>query len=219
TKEDSSWGSWLDLKSHQWARVFFALQHLQDYRRIELKVEREGETEEIELTTQPDRQWPLYDRGFMFMPDQRRHRADSLMGALGLGMQDTYRQILQVYSTVRGMITGRISPKNLNGPITIGKVAYKIAGVDIWEFIFFLGMISINLAVVNFLPIPVLDGGHKVFLIYEKIRGRPPSEAVRVAATYVGLAMIGSLMVFGLWMDVKRAILLGRTAHTKLTRP
>src|SRR5262249_892776 len=69
TKEDSSWGSWLDLKSHQWARVFFALQHLQDYRRIELKVEREGETEEIELTTQPDRQWPLYDRGFMFMPD------------------------------------------------------------------------------------------------------------------------------------------------------
>ena len=69
---------------------------------------------------------------------------------------------------------------------------------------FFLGLISINLAVVNFLPIPILDGGHMVFLIYEKLRGKPASEGVRVWATYAGLAMIGCLMIFVIYQDVVR---------------
>ena len=59
---------------------------------------------------------------------------------------------------------------------------------------------------VNFLPIPVLDGGHMVFLIYEKIRGKPASEGVRVATTYAGLALILSLMVFVLYQDIWRLI-------------
>src|SRR5207248_2822053 len=67
-----------------------------------------------------------------------------------------------------------------------------------------LGMISINLAVINFLPIPVLDGGHMVFLLYERLRGRPAPEQVRYAATFVGLALIGSLMLFVLYLDAKR---------------
>jgi regulator of sigma E protease len=65
-------------------------------------------------------------------------------------------------------------------------------------------MISINLAVVNFLPIPVLDGGHMVFLIYEKVRGRPPSEGVRAVATYIGLAFLLLLMAFVIYLDMKR---------------
>ena len=65
-------------------------------------------------------------------------------------------------------------------------------------------MISVNLAVVNFLPIPVLDGGHMVFLIYEELRGRPPSETVQAVATYVGLAVILALMVFVFCLDIKR---------------
>lgn len=69
-----------------------------------------------------------------------------------------------------------------------------------------MGLISINLAVVNFLPIPILDGGHMVFLIYEKIRGRPASEMFRVVATYIGLAMIGCLMLFVLYLDFRRWI-------------
>jgi regulator of sigma E protease len=58
--------------------------------------------------------------------------------------------------------------------------------------------------VINFLPIPVLDGGHMVFLIYEKLRGKPASEAVRVGATYAGLALILSLMVFVIYLDLTR---------------
>jgi regulator of sigma E protease len=75
---------------------------------------------------------------------------------------------------------------------------------DLYEFLFFLGMISVNLAVINFMPIPVLDGGHMVFLIYEGIRKKPASEAVRIWATYVGLAMILCLMIFVLYLDISR---------------
>ena len=55
---------------------------------------------------------------------------------------------------------------------------------------------------INFLPIPVLDGGHMVFLIYEKLRGRPPSDTVRNVATIVGLAVIALLMVFAFYVDI-----------------
>jgi regulator of sigma E protease len=58
--------------------------------------------------------------------------------------------------------------------------------------------------VVNFLPIPVLDGGHMVFLVYEKLRGKPPSEGVRAVATYLGLAIILCLMVFVFYLDISR---------------
>ena len=72
-----------------------------------------------------------------------------------------------------------------------------------------MGVLSINLAVVNFLPIPLLDGGHMVFLIYEKLRGKPPSEAVRAGAAYIGIAFILSLMVFVFYIDIKRLIVGG----------
>jgi regulator of sigma E protease len=105
------------------------------------------------------------------------------------------------------MLTGRLSAKNLIGPLGIAKVAYRFASLDTWEFIFFLGLISVNLAVVNFLPMPVLDGGHMVFLLYEKLRGKPASEGVRVATTYAGLVMILSLLLFVLWLDFTRLFL------------
>ena len=69
-----------------------------------------------------------------------------------------------------------------------------------------MAIISINLAIVNFLPIPVLDGGHMVFLIYEKICSRPASKQIRIATTYLGLALIVSLMVFVIYLDLKRKL-------------
>ena len=68
----------------------------------------------------------------------------------------------------------------------------------------FLAVININLAVVNFLPIPVLDGGHMVFLTYEKLRGKPPSDQVRFIATIVGLVFVLCLMVFAFTIDIRQ---------------
>ncbi|HMF19880.1 MAG TPA: site-2 protease family protein [Gemmataceae bacterium] len=200
-------GRWVELGPDEFAWVFFSFQFpgSAKSKKIEFQVKREGELKEIEFEPQQDLNWPLTDdRGLMFSRDLRRQKADNFFEAVGMGFKDTYDNMAQVYQNLRGMIEGDISIKNLGGPITIARVAYRIAGYDFWEFLFFIGMISVNLAVINFLPIPVLDGGHMVFLIYEKIRGKPASEGVRVATTYAGLALILSLMVFVLYQDIWR---------------
>src|SRR5207244_3543441 len=133
-------------------------------------------------------------------------QASTFASAVGLGIQRTTRSIMQIYLQLRAMFAGRISAKVLGGPLTIANVAYIYAGESFFDFVLFLGIISVNLAVINFLPIPVLDGGHMVFLVYEKVRGQPASEQVRIAATYVGLMLLACLMIFALYVDVKRLI-------------
>jgi regulator of sigma E protease len=129
-------------------------------------------------------------------------KADDIVQAMEMGLRETYRFIIKIYQQLQRMATGRISFKMIGGPITIARAAYQYADYGIYQFILFLGLISVNLAVINFLPIPVLDGGHMVFLIYEKLRGRPAPEQVRVAATYVGLLLIVSLMCFVIYRDL-----------------
>src|SRR5262249_10133209 len=111
---------------------------------------------------------------------------------------------VRIYMNLRAVVTRRVSVKLFGGPILIAQAAYESAEQSVYKLVLFLGIISINLAVINFLPIPVLDGGHVVFFIYEKLRGGPASEGVRSIATYAGLAVILSLMAFGIWMDITR---------------
>jgi regulator of sigma E protease len=185
---------------------------------LTLKVERkrradgskkagESELKEMEVVARPDPDWPLAERGFILREEQRTLQAANLWQAVVLGMQDTSDQILDVFHNIRGMVVRRISPKNMGGPIEIARIAFHVAKVDFWEFLFFLGAISINLAVINFLPIPILDGGHMVFLTYEKLRGKPASEQVRIAATYVGVFLILSLMFFVFYQDITKIFL------------
>lgn len=188
-----------------WARVAHVLQGQAPLvEAVVLKVTRNKEAKEITLVPQPVAGWGVPVSGLLFREDLRRQRADSTTEAIALGFKDTWDSMVQVFQNVRGMIIGTISPTNLGGPVTIARVAYRLANMDFWEFVFFLGLISVNLAVINFLPIPVLDGGHMVFLIYEKIRGKPASEGVRIGATYAGLALILCLMVFVLYLDISR---------------
>jgi regulator of sigma E protease len=203
--ESKATASWVTLEPDQWAWAFHVLQGV-EVKKLTLEVERGGAKVELEIAAQPDTTWPQTARGLALARDTRLQKADSLAGAIGLGLKDTWGTILQVYSHLRNLLSGRIAVTNLVGPIMIADTAYRIAGFDVWEFIFFLGMISVNLAVVNFLPIPVLDGGHMVFLIYEKLRGKPASEGVRVGATYVGLLMLVSLMLFVIGLDIFRKL-------------
>jgi len=90
----------------------------------------------------------------------------------------------------------------LGGPITIAKAAGYSAFEGPGKLLLFLTMLSANLAVINFMPIPLLDGGHMVFLAWEGIRGRPASEKFVVALHTVGFVCIISLMVFVLGLDL-----------------
>jgi len=102
------------------------------------------------------------------------------------------------------MLTGKVSPTAIAGPISIAYGAFDMAGRDTYEFIAFMAFISVNLAIVNFLPIPLLDGGHMVFLIYEGIRRKPPSERIRVVLSVIGLIFVIGLMLFSVGLDIMR---------------
>ena len=82
--------------------------------------------------------------------------------------------------------------------------AFLLATADFDLFVMYLAMFSVNLAVVNFLPIPILDGGHMVFLVVEKLRGKPASERALIIANSIGLAIIASLMLFVVFLDVSK---------------
>jgi regulator of sigma E protease len=207
-EEKTRWAS-KDLEEGEWASITYnVLRAATKIAKLELKVERgKGDIVNIEMTPVPDPSSPLDERGWLLMPSQERQRANGVLEAVGLGLRDTHRYMMQVFHTLRGIITGRLSLDIVGGPVLIAKAAYLIALLhDFGEFVFFLGLISVNLAVVNFLPIPVLDGGHMVFLCYEKLRGRPASETVRVVATYAGLAMILCLFLFVTWNDFMRFV-------------
>ena len=217
------WGPWTELwtknssavneKEPQpwWPNVFRHLQEL-EHKELEVKVRRGGEDlgAALALAADPEKSeadWPNDDRGLYLVNDARLKKADNPLQALGMGAEYTLRTIVRVYRGLLGMITNRLPvTKNLRGPIDIGVTAYEIAGHDLNTFILFCGLISVNLAVINFLPIPLLDGGHMVFLIYEKLRGKPAPERVRGYATMVGLALLCSLMLLVIFLDVKRRI-------------
>ena len=200
-------GEWMktELKEGQWAHVSYQLfQRPFKLKKVVFKIEREQQTEEVEIPITEDKSWPLVERGWALTSDTRRVTASDPFHAIWLGTVDTKNRMTEIFLNLRGMILGRIALTNLGGPLTIARATYHFAGRDFTDFLFFLGLISINLAVVNFLPIPVLDGGHMVFLIYEGIRKKPASEMVRIVATYIGLGIILLLMIFVLSLDVIR---------------
>lgn len=102
------------------------------------------------------------------------------------------------------MITTAISPDNLGGPIAIAQLAGRTADLGIAAFITFLALISVNLGVLNLLPVPVLDGGHLVYLAIEKIRGKALSIAMLERMQLLGVVLIASLMIFAFYNDLMR---------------
>jgi membrane-associated protease RseP (regulator of RpoE activity) len=189
----------------EWAYFFFVWMQSLEYPDVELTVSRRQKQldKPVRLVLTEDKGWPLADRGLYFVPVMKLLKSDGLGQALKFGWNDTVTSIKQIYLTLARLISRDVSPKMLGGPIEIAAQSFA-AAEDPWMLTLFLGLISVNLAVVNFLPIPILDGGHMVFLIYEKLRGKPPSEGVRAAATWLGLLIILALMVFVFYLDIKR---------------
>ena len=161
-----------------------------------------GETK-IETTLRRAENAFVVERGLYFGGDAIFHRADSLGEALSFGVAKTWECATMIFTTLKNL-GSTVSAKALGGPGMIVGTAYAAAGEQNGVFLLFLCMISANLAVVNFLPIPVLDGGHIVFLLYEAIARRKPNENVQVILSYMGLALILALMFWVIYLDVVR---------------
>jgi len=104
------------------------------------------------------------------------------------------------------MVTGEVSMKNLSGPLTIADYAGQSAHMGIAAYLGFLALISISLGVLNLLPVPLLDGGHLLYYVAELIKGSPVSEQAWEIGQKLGIALLGTLMVFALYNDVNRLI-------------
>ncbi len=102
------------------------------------------------------------------------------------------------------MLVGRASVENISGPITIAQFAKSSALAGVSQFLGFLAIVSLSLGVLNLLPIPVLDGGHLMFYVYELLRGRPVSERAEEIGQRIGLTLIFALMMIAFYNDIAR---------------
>ncbi len=132
-------------------------------------------------------------------------KGENPLEAIWMGMHKTYYFVLQVYKTMERMIfTRSLGVESVSGPLGIIDMGGKVAQAGLVKFLFFLAIISANLAVINFLPLPIVDGGLMVFLIIEKIKGSPVSMKVQVATQVVGLFLIIGAFIFVTYQDALR---------------
>ena len=117
---------------------------------------------------------------------------------------ETWRLTTSTLGLLGRMITGKASVKNLSGPITIAQFANDSASLGVSNFLFFMGLISLSLGILNLLPIPILDGGHIVFYLIEWAKGSPVSEQVQIAGQYFGLMALAALMGLAFVNDILR---------------
>ncbi len=114
--------------------------------------------------------------------------------------------VLDILITIKGMFVGTISTEELGGPILIAQASGQIAQLGIVPLIAFMALLSVNLAVLNMLPIPVLDGGHMVFLMLEGLRGKPLSLKWRMRLTQAGMLALLAIFVLVFKNDIMRLI-------------
>ena len=146
--------------------------------------------------------WFNPDRGLLLEPKTFMQTAKSFREAMRLAADKTLDYALLVYRSIHKVSSGQFSARYFGGPISIVAGALQMAKEGPAIFLLFLTLISANLAVINFLPIPVLDGGHIVFLAWEGIRGKPADKRVQLVLTYCGLLLILALMVWVLGLDL-----------------
>ena len=203
----------LSPQSPSWPYVIAALQQVDAGTRLDLVVEAaDGTNRDVSIDPVDAAGRYVADRGLLFEPLTRMVRSGSFLAAIRHGFGRAVDDLSLVYKFLHKLTSNQISPRLLGGPIEIAKQAGKSAEEGFSRFLLFLTMLSANLAVVNFLPIPVLDGGHMVFLAYEWLRGKPPSEGVVAALSYLGLALILTLMMFVFGLDLGLIPQIGR-AH------
>lgn len=181
-----------------------AAQQLAPGSKFELTVNREGKAEKVELESIASDKYFSEKRGIALTKFQKHYQSPTWSQAFSLGARQVVNDGTRVLKFLGKLVTGGVSPKNLGGPASIAYVATSEAGQGTSRLLLFLTLLSANLAVVNFLPIPVLDGGHMMFLAYEGLFRRPVTPAVQNILMLVGFVLIIGLMLFVLSLDFFR---------------
>ncbi len=138
-----------------------------------------------------------------FEPAQTELKAASPGAAVGMGLRKANQVMLSTYVTFARLFQGTVKVEHLKGPVGIAQLGTMFAERGWVWLLFFMALVSINLAVINFLPLPIVDGGQFLFLIFEQFTGRPVPVAVQNAATFAGLLLIGAVFLLVTFNDIK----------------
>ncbi|OEC37348.1 regulator of sigma E protease [Pseudomonas cuatrocienegasensis] len=178
---------------------------------VNLQVERQGQVREVTLRL-AERGEGEQRSGYLgagvagvdWPAEMLREISYGPLEAVVEGASRTWTMSLLTLDSLKKMLFGELSVKNLSGPITIAKVAGASAESGFGDFLNFLAYLSISLGVLNLLPIPVLDGGHLLFYLVEWVRGRPLSERVQGWGMQIGISLVIGVMLLALVNDLGR---------------
>ena len=159
-----------------------------------------------ELFDPADYRFSVFPPGVGFEPLTVRIVKTNPLAAVKWGCGETVKMILTTYLMLRSMIYGTVSVAEASGPVGIGSVAIKAARQGMLDFVYFIAFLSAAIAVFNFLPLPVLDGGHAVLLIIEKARRKPLSARTLNIIQTAGLALILCILVAVTFNDIYKMI-------------
>jgi regulator of sigma E protease len=176
---------------------------------LERLAEAPRTTVELELTA--DEVIALHELGMeapslaaAFASLETTRQAGNPIAAVGMGARATKRIIAQTYLTLRRLVEGTVPVNQLQGPVGITYTGSRIAEQGAIYVLYFMALISANLAVINFLPIPITDGGQFLLLCYEGVFGKPAPIVVQNALTLVGLFAIGTVFLYVTFHDILR---------------
>lgn len=179
--------------------------------KIVLKVERDGAQIDVPVTLSVRGEAKAAGgylgagvKGVDWPPSMVREVSFGPLAAIGEGAKRTWTMSVLTLESLKKMLFGELSVKNLSGPITIAKVAGASAQSGVADFLNFLAYLSISLGVLNLLPIPVLDGGHLLFYLVEWARGRPLSDRVQGWGIQIGISLVVGVMLLALVNDLGR---------------
>lgn len=167
---------------------------------VAVYVERDSKVEASETNIAVDATWYWPDRGLALEPFKKTYIAHSLLDSLSRGVGEIWRRLGDVLEFLQLLVTGKAF-NAIGGPGTIAVQATDAASQGISPLLMFLTLLSANLAIVNFLPIPALDGGHMIFLIAEAVLGRPIDEELQMKLTLGGVIGLLSLMAWAIFND------------------
>jgi regulator of sigma E protease len=122
--------------------------------------------------------------------------------ALVAGAQETWFIVDRTFSYLFGVIRGRESADQLGGPIRVAEVSAQVATIGIVALVNLAAILSVSIGLINLFPIPMLDGGHLLYFLFEAIRGKPLSDRVQDIGFRIGLAAVLALMIFATWNDI-----------------
>jgi len=170
----------------------------------------------VDIMAELDESGELVDMGGIFLrryacgmalTEPRDLEKYNFVYAWGKGFKESWVTIEKIVVVIKGLIFGTISVKHISGPVGIVHITKDVvATASIRGFLFLIGFISVNLAIINLLPIPIADGGQILFFTFEKIRGKPMSLRKQIIIQQVGIWLLIFLFILVTWNDVLRIV-------------